>query len=475
MSALVVVLITGGVLLAIMVGGLVMVKSSIQSWLKGDEFESWLVKRASVVLRSEIDMADMTWEGSEVYSNRFRAMGYEGAAFSELNLDGVRAQIGSISDGAFMVPDVRVNRFGLVFSKQKLNRPDGVDLVADSEISGPQVPDWLKRFVPNRVEMGEVSLGAASVKVINEDGTMPFEMSGVAGSILPDFRTMMWEIKGKGGKLRIPDQPEIRLKNLAMRWKQTELFIDRCGLGIYDQGHIDGSGEISFAKEGNFDLNLDISAIDVDELLEGEWQERLAGTVEGPVRITGRPGSFLYEGTITVADAVVEKIPVLTVIAKYTKNEQFRYLVLSEARADFKKEGERIELRDLALQADGLVRVEGELDIEGELIAGRLQVGVTPGTLRWIPGAERQVFVESRDGFLWTPMTISGSVSDPKEDLSGRLIAAAGVAILKELPEGLLNEAQKFLDPGSATEGSGDLIEQGRGILDALSPFLKGP
>lgn len=474
MNPLMVVLVIGFVLIGMMVAGLVMVKSSVEAWLRGEEFQTMLVEKVSALLRSEVELVDLNWQGGEAYSDRFDARGYEDAAFSRITLDGVRGELGGIRDGAFRVPRVTVNRFGLLFSDQRLERPSGAEATAPSDASGLKVPDWLARFIPNRVEVDEVVLSSATVTVKNPDGSIPFEMQGVSGLVVPDFETMMWEIRGKGGKLVVPNQPKIRVQETAMRWKETDLFIDRASLGIFENGHVDGSGEISFAGNGNFDLDLLISAVEVDELIEGEWEERLNGIIEGPVQIVGRPGEFVYEGSITVSEAVIEKIPVLTVIAKYTRNEQFKHLVLSEAVTDFKSDGKRVELRNLALQADGLVRVEGEVDIEGEVIDGRLQVGVAPGTLRWIPGAERQVFVENRDGFLWTSMRLTGPIASPQEDLSGRLIAAAGEAILKELPEGLLNEAQKFLDPGGATETPGSVIEQGKEILDALSPFLKG-
>ncbi len=461
-------------LLVVMVVALVAVKSAVEGWLKGDEFRDLLVQKAGVALKAEIEMPEMTWQGSEVYADIFEAKGYEDAAFSLLGLDGVRANFGGIQEQTVIIPEMTVNRLNIVFSEEKKKRPSGG---GDSEVivSGPSLPNFLQQFVPNRVDLEEIRVATASVIVEDKpSNTRPFELSGVRGKFNPDFETGVWEVKGTGGKLRLPDQPELRIKDLSMRWQTTELYIDRCALGIYDEGYIDGSGEISFAEEGNFDFNLDISSIDVDELLEAEWKDRIGGIIEGPVKITGRPGDFVYEGTINVADAVVQNIPVLTVIAKYTRNDQFEYLNLSQAKTDFKSDGKIVSLRNLVMQADGLVRVEGDIDLQGEQIAGILQVGVTPGTLRWIPGASQVVFVEKRDGFLWAPMTISGTLSEPKEDLSGRLIAAAGEAILKQLPEGLLNEAQKFLDPSADSLDPGSIINQGKDLLDSLSPFLKG-
>lgn len=471
-NPLVAVLVTGIVLLVLFVSVLLFAKSAVRGWLKGDEFREWLVKKASVALQSDVELSETDWQGSEIYADSFLAEGYEGAAFSRLSLDGIRARTGGVEKGAFKIPEVTVNRFQMEFSPVRKRRPAGG--VESGTVSGPEVPEWLSKYLPNRAEVGDVILSSARVDVKRADGSVPFLMQGVKAIVQPDFQTKIWEMQGQGGNLRIPDQPEISLKDLAMRWRESELFIDRCGLGIYENGHIDGSGEIDFSGDGNFNLELEISSIEVDELVEGEWKERLSGTISGPVTITGRPGAFVYKGTMHVADATIESIPVLSMVAEYTRNDQFKHLVFSEAKADFTKVGEKTNLDNIVLQSDGLVRVEGNMVIEEEKILGQFQVGVAPGTLRWIPGAERQIFTEQREGFLWTPMALSGTVNEPKEDLSGRLIAAAGEEILKGLPAGVLKEAQKFLQPGEGNETSpGGLLEQGKPLLDLITPFLK--
>jgi autotransporter translocation and assembly factor TamB len=291
----------------------------------------------------------------------------------------------------------------------------------------------------------------------------------------PDFRTGFWAIEGKGGKISLPNQPEVALKDLGLRWKGNDLFVDRCALGVFKEGHVDGKGEIGFESPGRFDLELELSAIDIDELVQGEWRDRLAGTIHGPVRITGAPGALVYEGTMQLDEGVVEAMPVLKRIAQYTRSERFERLVLNQAKTDFKREGDRLELRNLILQSDGLVRIEGQADLVGDQLAGDFRIGVAPGTMRWIPGAERLVFTEDREGFLWTPMKLTGTLAEPKEDLSARLIAAAGEAVISELPTSVLDAAQEMLKGEGGKPASGDLIDQGKKVIDLLSPFLKAP
>jgi hypothetical protein len=77
-----------------------------------------------------------------------------------------------------------------------------------------------------------------------------------------------------------------------------------------------------------------------------------------------------------------------------------------------------------------LIRVEGGFVIENLMIDGTFQVGVTPASLQWLPGSQSKVFTVSRDGYLWTTMRLTGPLDNPKEDLSQRLIAAAGGAVI---------------------------------------------
>lgn len=473
-NPLAIVLIGGGVLLVAIVVVLLVAKSAINGWLRGDGFRDWLAARCSAALRSEVSLAELKWEGSEVYTSSFNALGSEAAAFSKLGLDGVRAKMGGIQNKAFEVPEISVNRLNLEFSsKRKAGKAPGDSMMSSGSTEGPALPSWLSRFTPDRVDVDRILVSSADVTVENEAGPV-FLLSGARSTMEPDFQAGSWEISAEGGKITVPDQPGILLKELGLRWRGSDLFIDQCALGIYEDGHIEGKGEIGFEDHGYFDVDLEISSIQVDELVTGEWRERLDGVINGPVKITGTPGALTYEGTMNVTEGVIEAIPVLKRIAQYTRSERFNRLVLNQASVDFKSAEGRVELRNLVLQSDGLVRVEGQIDLVGDQLSGEFQVGVTPGTMRWIPGAERLVFVEDRDGFRWAPMKLSGTTTEPKEDLTGRLVAAAGETIMTELPSGVIEGAQELLNPSAGTPKTDELIEQGKKALDLFTPFLNG-
>lgn len=535
------VLLVCGLLLCLLVAGLLFVRSAVDRWLTGGGFEDWVVAKAGEALRSEVALDGVEWEGrSSVYAESFRARGTQGAAFSALEVEGVRAVNGGVGEGAFRIPEVTVNRLKLGFGEgqEKAARTEGADASGGasgtgvagsaSRAAGPDLPEWIASRLPRRVEVGEIRVAAANVEVAGEatggvesgagaggrrgagEKAVPgavFALRSVRTVMRPDFEQGVWEIDGQGGRLELAGRPDLRLKQLGLRWQGEALFVRKCALGVFGNGHVDGRGEVDFAKGGLFDLDLDVSGIAVDEVIGREWRERLSGTIRGPVRITGKAGDLVHEGTLHVDGAVVEKVPALARVGRYTRSKKFERLVLNEVRADFKRRGEVIEIRDLAAQSDGLLRVEGDIDVRGKLLDGALRVGVAPGVLSWIPGAEQRVFTRPEKGFLWADVKLAGTVDEPREDLSGQLVAAAGAEILGDLPGEAVNQVMEILgagrgaaaeapdagsgsdgdEPAEASESDGhpvspipvevegveeEVIEQGRRMFDALGPLL---
>jgi len=467
-----------GALLILLFSALFFAKSAAQSWLRGEGFRQWALAHLAPAMHAELEVSEFAWQGSELYVDRFVARGEEAAAFSSLEALGFRARSGGIRHGAYLIPEVSANRLQLEFSDDRVaSRPDLSPPPPDAaDAAGHALPPWLRRWLPDRVEIDSIRVDSVGVRVRQPDGSVPFALAGASATIQPDFVTGLWQIDAMGGRVVLPHRDDLRLEDLRLRWKGNDLFVDRCRVGVFEHGQVSGSGEIDFSEGGDFDLALEFASLPIAELLQGEWGERLSGTLNGPVELTGRPGDFRYEGEIRVAEGVVRSFPALTMIANYTRNEQFKHLVLSEARSRFLHEGELVRLTGLVLQSDGLIRVEGDLDIRGRELEGLLQVGVAPGTLSWIPGAERQVFTEERGGFLWTPVHLTGTTEAPREDLSARLVLAAGEAVLRDLPGDALEQLQRFLPEGTELPaGSEQLLEQAKPLLDLITPFLSRP
>jgi hypothetical protein len=65
-------------------------------------------------------------------------------------------------------------------------------------------------------------------------------------------------------------------------------------------------------------------------------------------------------------------------------------------------------------------------------IGGTIQLGLAREYLEWLPHAE-EVFPRQQGRYLWTAVHLSGTVDNPQQDLSPRIIEA-----LKESPGAFL-------------------------------------
>lgn len=499
-NPLVGILILGGILLIGLVSSLFVGKIMLNNWIKGDGLQALLQRKAAASLHSSVVIDEVKWQGMKAFVGKFSARGYEQAPFSSLELNAVRLDINGVKNNAFEIPAISVSQATAEFSNDRLkDEPIATPVgdISEEEVSR-EMPDWLKSRMPNRTEIGEIVIASATLEVKDDQGVSSMAIRETRATINPELDTGVMEIRAQGGKLLFENAPDLNIRDSRLRFQGSNLFINDIALEVYDGGHISGVGEIAFEEPPLVDLDLKVSGVDIKKVVNDNWKSKVSGTVRGPVKVTGTTENMTMKGTLHLENGVLESIPVLDKIGQYTKSKRFSRLVLNQAQADFTVVGEQLELRNIQIESDGLTRVEGALDKNGEALAGVLNIGVTPGTLRWIPGAERSVFTEKRDGFVWTTMNIGGTTAQIREDLSGRLMTAAAMDIVDKLPVDVQDKLKGFIGLGgnstqppadgttsenpegkNSTDRVRDLIieetgETGRKLIEGLGKSLFG-
>ena len=120
-------------------------------------------------------------------------------------------------------------------------------------------------------------------------------------------------------------------------------------------------------------------------------------------------------------------------------------------------------------------------------------IAATSGVLYLGPGANSRVFVESNPGappgLQWTRVRIVGTLDAPMEDLSSRLIGAAGMSLLLDTPGAIVGQGAETLLkpvlgegaaklPGKVISGASGVIENGvnagAGLLKSVLPIFPG-
>ncbi len=61
------------------------------------------------------------------------------------------------------------------------------------------------------------------------------------------------------------------------------------------------------------------------------------------------------------------------------------------------------------------------MSIEQRRLRGTIRLGLTREYLDWLPNPE-EVFSRKQDGYLWTNVRLFGTIDDPGQDLSPRII-----------------------------------------------------
>ncbi len=431
-------------IVALMLGVLV-ARLLFDRYLHSDAFRQTLSQAAAKALNARhADFAPLAFDGAMVYGENFRATRDDGEGFSSLDAEQLRA---SLDWHGLLHHTVQIDEMAV----QRLN--------IEPPVAGEAIPERApeEAVTPAPLEAGHAGWAIDLRKTVIHEvnwhwGDDPRGgITGTALGLTPDGKDA-WVIEAQGGAVRTAGWPELDLDTAGMRWQRPTLFINSANLR-------NGSGRMtvtgSIEAQRSVDLLVKFDGVEVRPLLTPDWRERLTGRLTGQTTIkaqlgTGDPARGLtLSGSLAMLDGQLTALPILDQIGAFTHTQRFRQLELTRASGDFTRTPARLEVRNLVVESKGLIRVEGACTIVNGRIDGTFQVGLTPETLQWIPGSQEEIFVDSRGGYRWTPMKLTGPVGNPTDDLTPRLIAATGNTLIKgaEGLEGTVKKAgQSVLD-----------------------------
>jgi hypothetical protein len=258
-------------------------------------------------------------------------------------------------------------------------------------------------------------------------------IAGIGLTLVPDGPNA-WVIDAEGGTLRQAGWPELDIETASMRWQNPTLYINSSSLRN-GESRMSVSGSVEARQSVNLDVNFD--GMDVQPLLAPDWRARLSGRLSGHANVQAPLGAgdagraVTVSGSATLVDGVLTALPILDQIGTFTQTERFRRLELTTASADFTSTPDRLEVRNLVVESEGLIRVEGDYTVVDGQIDGTFQLGLTPSTLQWIPGSQEDIFTAYREGYRWTTVKLTGPATHPEDDLTPRLVAATGKSAIQ--------------------------------------------
>jgi len=430
-------------LAVVLLMGLVVARVMFTNYLHSEAFRRALGDGAANALHAtRADFAPLDFDGSLVYGENFRAVRDDGGGFSSIDADQLRATFDwhGLLHHAVQVDELSVQRLNV--------EPPELPPAEAAPESFPGNPETQQGGQPS--QRWTIDLRKA---VINEANWHWSDdpsggITGAALTLTPDGPDA-WVMDAEGGTLKQAGLPAVDLETASLRWHSPTLYINSATLRS-GEGRLTVTGAVEARQSLNLQVKLD--NIDIHPLLTPDWKERLSGKIAGDVRIQALLGtadvrnSLDVSGTVSLSEGQLTALPVLDEIGVFTHTERFRQMELTRATAEFSSSPGRLEVHNFVAEAEGLIRIEGDYTVEDGEIDGRFQVGLTPETLQWIPGSQDEIFTVSRDGYLWTPMRLTGPVEHPVDDLTPRLVAAAGTGVIKNVQGTVEKAAEGILD-----------------------------
>lgn len=446
----------------------------VRNYLHSDAFRKFLSAEASKIAGVTGEFAPFRWQGLAVDTDSFEATG-EGLV-SNVRADGLHTEIGlgGVGRGVWEIRESSVKRLDVSIDARKRMDEEAVAKEERKSEKPSARPGWF----PRDAELQGMDVGRFSVKALLEEGLvsatdMKFSAERTGGN-------GAYRAKIDGGSVKLPFAvvPELRLDHVKTRYQDGQIFLTDALVHAWEDGRIEGSGECDMNTR-DFSMQGSVTGIHTEEVFGPDWAKRLTGDVVSDFTLSNPSGSPQAHGTLTIDNAVVTALPLLDTLAAYADTRRFRVLTLQEARTDWRWKKGELSITKLVLSSEGLVRLEGSMTIRGREIDGLFRLGLAPGTLATIPGAETLVFIAGERGLLWAPLRITGTLDDPKEDLSDRLMTAAGLRMFDQIPETgekVIKFTQSMLGeaPGKSVETGTKILREGTKAVRDVTGILGG-
>jgi hypothetical protein len=302
----------------------------------------------------------------------------------------------------------------------ELQKVDG-----DDEDPPPPKKPWYHVFLPDRIYLKKTHCPSTDVLwMFKEKRAGIYDIDLI---IRPNGRD--FEYWGKDGILRMPFVPQLRVERIHTLIRKEKMYLYGATLvppGKSPRGTLEVHGEAGLKKDRTITTELHFQDMPLPPWLPKSWQPHVDGLASGEIdwRSVGtKIENSNAGGRLDVAGGRLYGLKGLQTLATFTENPRFLDIRFDDFGMDLAWRYPKLRAKRVRIEAKGLVKIQGSFQVINKALDGEIQLGVTQESLKNFPGAEEKIFTRQAGGYLWTAVKLSGTVSEPKEDLSPRLTA----------------------------------------------------
>lgn len=379
--------------------------------------------------------------------------------------------LGALKDKCLSFPKVTVNRLDLKITNPTNRKADSpvIPLLPQSPVtSKPSNTRPAKTGKPSSSEL-RVLVGS----VIIENGNLAYDGYNIKNtqiSLKPlEENFSSWSLSLKNGTLKTP-YPLLRdmpLKTLNLTSRKGDYTLQKLRLSC-PPGEIGIQGTYS-SKKRNWAIHGRIDKLPAEQLFPQILHDCISGFLFGKIHCKGdTKWVSAINGDVVLQDGTLKSLPFL---GKLGFN--FQNIRLDKASASFsypyndnEKNIKNAKLIDrIELESVGKIRLKGRIIIgEDEKLSGTLTVGIDSASFNRFPkaafAAVDTIFnARGESGYRWVNVNLSGTLSDPQEDLTARLLNLLGSGVFHTI-ENTADGIFKALTPEDEGNGASPNQEQ---------------
>ena len=463
----------------------------LRHYLASAELRARIETHLAQQLHAAVRLQPLRWDGFQVRSAELNL------SQADQSVQLMRLQTGlspsALLQGKWSISPSRIGQLQAHLDLRLLNataKPDATLLPTTPQPAVAAAPSWL----PRAYTLHSLSIEDVDASLLSSNGV--FTLRGCRADLqrTSQWNQTQWHLQS--GRLQLPNAtlPTLELHRASIVHQGSELYLSDSDWRVFDSASLQLFGE-AHMSEGKWSLDGKLKDLNCTNLLPEDWKQKLSGKLDFEFHVIKSTDTPQLSGQVQLRQGRLTALPILDTLAAYADTQRLRSIAFDQAESDVSWSPGEIRLRRIQIHSDGLLRIEGSLDLRRKSdsgpyeLSGALRLGLSPGLLSQIPGAEEDVFSPGERGLIWTPVSIGGTTDDPTEDLSARLFAAASQRMLNNLPKlgietlqrgsHLLQQAQPVIKQaekiGQETiQKVETTLEQGQKLLNSATEDLLG-
>ncbi len=290
-------------------------------------------------------------------------------------------------------------------------------------------------LIPTEYRVDQIRCENANLLLAN-DGTL-VNLSNFAMAASPKSPLSMnsWKIALRRGYIETSFELVKRclVESANINITPEGYTLDDCRI-MLSPGDIQVKAAYSNATKG-WTAEIQSNKADVKHLLNESWKAKLSGELFCKALLRGNGnGITIANGRLYMQKGLVEALPLLNDV-KMRNSYPYRNLVIHEAscKVTYPYTEESLNISDAWLFDDIDIQSKGKIQVKGHVIVGKdrslggsLLIGLPQAVVSTLSSGEEstvsQIFnAGSDETYAWLRINLSGTIDDPKQDLSIRL------------------------------------------------------